>query len=66
MELFNKDTYMAQLYPMTISALRALVIDIRAEVSAGLMSRKDAHDKINCISVVLMMKEMDERETTHG
>ncbi len=45
---------------LSVNALKNLVIDIRAQVSAGLMSNKEAHDRINKISAVIMMKEIDE------
>ncbi len=59
----NKDVYTRTLFELSIDALKSMVVDVRAEVSAGLMSNKEAHDKINCISAVLMTKEMEEK---HG
>ena len=55
----NRDSYMKTLFDLSIEALKSLVVDIRAQVSAGLMSHKEAHDKVNCISAVLMSKEME-------
>jgi hypothetical protein len=43
---------------LSISALKSLAQDIRIQVGLGLFSNKEAHDRINVISVVLMQKEM--------
>jgi uncharacterized protein with von Willebrand factor type A (vWA) domain len=48
-----------ELFKLTPEALKSLVKDARAQVDAGLMSRKEAHDRINCISAVLMTKEVE-------
>ena len=57
--MFNRDLYIKELSNLTIDALKALVINIRAEVNSGLLSSKEAHDRINAISVVLMTKEIE-------
>jgi hypothetical protein len=55
----NKDSYIKTLLEMSTDSLKALVIDVRAQVSAGLMTSKEAHEKVNCISAVLMTKEVE-------
>jgi hypothetical protein len=44
---------------LTIPALKSLASDLRAQVDIGLLSRKDAHDRINVIAAVIMKKEME-------
>lgn len=56
----NKDDFTRELFSLSIDALKAMVVDIRAQVSAGLMTNKEAHDQINCISAVLMTKQLDD------
>jgi hypothetical protein len=56
----NKELYTQTLFSLSIDALKAMVIDIRAEVSAGLMNQKEAHDRLNCVSAVLMTKQLEE------
>lgn len=60
----NKDVFTNTLFELSIDALKSMVVDVRAEVSAGLMSSKEAHDRINCISAVLMSKELEEKHGT--
>jgi hypothetical protein len=55
----NKENFTNTLFQLSIDSLRAMVIDVRAQVSAGLMPHKEAHDKVNCISAVLMTKQIE-------
>jgi len=57
-----RDSYIKKLWSLSIPALKSMVIDIRAQVDIGLMDRKEAHDKINCLSAVLMHKQLEERD----
>ena len=47
---------------LSITSLKALARDIRAQVDSGLMNNKDAHDRINVISAVIMQKELEKIE----
>jgi hypothetical protein len=55
----NRENLTRELFKLSPDALKLLVRDARAQVDAGLMSRKEAHDRINCISAVLMTKEVE-------
>ena len=55
----NRTNYTDQLLKLTTEALKFLAIDTRAQVDAGLMSGKEAHDILNCISAAIMSKEVD-------
>ena len=48
---------------LSITSLKALARDIRAQVDSGLMNNKDAHDRINVISAVIMQKELEKIES---
>lgn len=54
------DDYKRQLNSLSVSALASLAVDVRAQSLAGLMSSKEAHDRINVISIVLMRKQLEE------
>lgn len=54
----NKEKATNVLSLMSPEALKQLVVDIRAQVSSGLMSQTEAHDKINLITVLIFKKEM--------
>lgn len=58
-EKLNKEIFINQLFDLSTDALKSLVMDVKAQVDAGLMSRKEAHDRTNCISAVLMTKEVE-------
>jgi hypothetical protein len=58
----NKENFTNSLFGLSISTLKSMAIDIRAQVSAGLMCDKDAHARINCISAVLMTKQLPDLE----
>jgi hypothetical protein len=56
----NRELYTQTLFGLSVEALKGLVINIRAEVSAGLMSNSEAHERINCVSAVLLTKQLEE------
>ena len=56
----NRDNYIKQLLALTPDALKLLTVDIRAQVDAGLMNNKEAHDRINCVAAAIMTKQMVE------
>lgn len=65
--MFNpNDNYKNVLYGMSLKELNALVHDVRTQVGLGLMSGKEAHDKINIIATVIMVKDMEERDFRRG
>ncbi len=55
-----KDNFFGILEELSIDGLMNLAKDLRAQVGAGLLSNKEAHDKINAISIVVMKKQLKE------
>lgn len=55
----NRESFTKELFNLSVSSLKSMVLDIRAQVQIGLMTSKDAHDRINCIAAVIMTKELD-------
>ena len=47
------------LWPLSVDSLKSMAKDTKTQVDIGLMSRSEAHDKINCISAVIMAKELE-------
>jgi hypothetical protein len=60
--MINKDEYTKKIFHLSIDALKSLVVDIRSQVSIGLINHKEAHDQLNCVSAVLMTKQLEQRE----
>jgi hypothetical protein len=60
--MFCSTTYKMMLFEMNIEALKKLTIDIRAQVNAGLMTHKEGHDRLNLVAIVMMTKEMEQRD----
>lgn len=58
----NKENYLKQLSFLSIDALRALVEDTRIQVNVGLMSNKEAHDRINVLTIAILTKEIEASE----
>jgi hypothetical protein len=54
----NKEDYLKTLFSMSIDSLRSLARDTRAQAQIGLLSSKEAHDRINSISAVILSKEV--------
>lgn len=54
----DKKKYADTLQELSIDALKTIPVELRAQVNAGLMSHQEAHDKINVVSAVLMVKEL--------
>lgn len=55
----NRESFTKELFNLSVSSLKSMVLDIRAQVQIGLMSSKDAHDQLNCIAAVIMTKELE-------
>lgn len=58
----NRDDVTQELFKFSHDALMSMVSDTREQVNAGLMSSKEAHDRINAISAVIMAKQVGEEE----
>ena len=54
---YDTQTYKMTLFEMSLERLKSLPLMIRAEVDAGLMTSKEAHDRINQITVVILVRE---------
>jgi len=54
---YDTETYKMTLFEMSLERLKSLPLIIRAEVDAGLMTSKEAHDKINQITVAILVRE---------
>jgi hypothetical protein len=57
-----KEKFLELINGLSRESLMNLVKEYRSQVSAGIMCNKDARDRINSISVVLMAREMEERK----
>ena len=58
----NKDEYIKRIYSLSDMALKSLAKDIKAQEQIGLMSSRDAHDQLNCVSAVIMSKMVNNIE----
>lgn len=50
-------TYRMNLFEMSLSALRSLEIDIKAQLNSGLMTQSEAQDRLNIISAVILSRQ---------
>jgi hypothetical protein len=57
----NPDNARGVLSLMSNEALKSLAIDLKSQVNAGLMSDREAHEKINIISGIIMTREFAEK-----
>lgn len=57
-----KEKFLEIINGLSKESLMNLVKEYRSQVSAGIMCNKDAHDRINSISIVLMGREMEEQK----
>lgn len=55
----NREKYTQELFKLSIEALQSLVQDTRIQVSIGLMSRTEAHDRTNMLAAVIMTKQIE-------
>lgn len=58
----NKEKYIETLQTLSEAALHAVAGDIRAQEKIGLIHSKEAHDRLNCVSVVIMTKQIKRME----